>query len=87
MLVALAHLGGRGGFPFLGPIFMLVLFALFGLLLFWLARRARRDGAWMAPASPGLGVLEERYARGEIDRDEYLAKRTDLDPRQENKKE
>jgi len=28
--------------------------------------------------SPGLDVLEERYARGEIDRDEYLQKKKDL---------
>jgi putative membrane protein len=28
--------------------------------------------------SPGLKVLDERYARGEINRDEYLQKRDDL---------
>ena len=28
--------------------------------------------------SPGLDVLEERYARGEIDREEYLQKKRDL---------
>ena len=27
---------------------------------------------------PGLGVLEERYAKGEIQRDEYLQKKRDL---------
>jgi putative membrane protein len=27
---------------------------------------------------PGLDVLEERYARGEINRDEYLQKRKDI---------
>jgi putative membrane protein len=83
MLIALAHLGARGGFFFLGP---LLFFLLFGLLLFWVARRGRRDGVWMAPPSAGLGVLEERYAKGEIERDEYLAKRADLDPRRRDKK-
>ena len=83
MLLALAHLGGRGGFFFLGPTLFLVLF---GLLLFWIIRRARRDGGWMASPTPGLGVLEERYARGEIDRDEFLAKRADLDPSRRDKK-
>jgi putative membrane protein len=28
--------------------------------------------------SPGLDVLEERYARGEINRDEYLQKKRDM---------
>ena len=28
--------------------------------------------------SPGLDVLEERYARGEIGREEYLQKRRDM---------
>jgi len=28
--------------------------------------------------SPGLDVLEERYARGEINRDEYLQKKRDI---------
>jgi putative membrane protein len=28
--------------------------------------------------SAGLAILEERYARGEIDRDEYLQKKRDL---------
>jgi putative membrane protein len=28
--------------------------------------------------SPGLEVLEERYARGEINRDEYLQKKKDI---------
>src|SRR5581483_10687674 len=29
------------------------------------------------PRPPGLDVLEERYARGEINRDEYLQKKSD----------
>jgi putative membrane protein len=30
------------------------------------------------PRSAGLDVLEQRYARGEINRDEYLQKKQDL---------
>ena len=29
--------------------------------------------------SPGLDVLQERYAKGEIQREEYLQKKRDLD--------
>lgn len=28
--------------------------------------------------SPGLDAIEERYARGEVDRDEYLQKKRDM---------
>jgi uncharacterized membrane protein len=32
----------------------------------------------MAPRPAGLDVLEERYARGEINHDEYLQKKKDI---------
>lgn len=32
----------------------------------------------VTPPSPALSILDERYARGEIDRDEYMARRKDL---------
>ena len=81
MMLTLAHIGGRaadGGLFFLGPLFFLLLA---GLVTLWVVRRTRRHGPWMAQPSGGLTVLEERYANGEIDREEYLAKRADLDPR------
>ena len=39
----------------------------------WLMRQGRPSGSDVA-----LEILRERYARGEIDRDEYLAKKGDL---------
>lgn len=81
MLLTIALIGGRaaagGGFFLLGPlIFLLVI----GLIVFFVARRMRQSGAgpWRRPPSPGLKVLEERYASGEIERDEFIAKRDDL---------
>ena len=58
-------------------------------LLFWafiitavvlLARHATGLGGvpGLIRRSPGLDVLEERYARGEINRDEYLQKKRDI---------
>lgn len=35
-------------------------------------------GHGMGRRSPGLDALEERYARGEINRDEYLEKKRDI---------
>ncbi len=80
MMLTVAHLGGRAadGFFFLGPLFFLLLA---GLVIFMVVRRTRRDGPWMVQPSTGLAVLVERYAKGEIDREEYLAKREDLAPR------
>ena len=77
MMLTLAHLGGRAGGFFFGPL----LFLLFvGLMTYLIIRLVRRQGPWMQSAGAGLGVLEERYAKGEIDREEYLAKREDLTP-------
>jgi len=45
----------------------------------WLATAAtRRDRGSGRGEKSALEILEERYARGEIDRDEYLQKRGDL---------
>lgn len=41
--------------------------------------RAKSGGG--DPSSTALSVLEERYARGEINRDEYLQKRDDIGQR------
>ena len=66
----------------LGPMFMLFFFGvfIFGLvtLIRWLAaesptRRAREKTA--------VEIVQERYARGEMDRQEYEQKMRDLGPR------
>lgn len=46
----------------------------------WLVRSIATPGAHhLSPKrSAGLEVLEERYARGEINRDEYLLKKKDI---------
>ncbi|MFN3657285.1 MAG: SHOCT domain-containing protein [Pseudolabrys sp.] len=43
----------------------------------WLVR-SMAGGQSPARRSSGLDVLEERYARGEINRDEYLQKKKDI---------
>ncbi len=46
----------------------------------WLVRSMTAPGGHHMPPkrSTGLEVLEERYARGEINRDEYLQKKKDI---------
>jgi uncharacterized membrane protein len=41
-------------------------------------RRLRRLAALKESSSTGLELLARRYARGDIDRDEYLEKRSDI---------
>lgn len=47
-------------------------------LVIWAVRSTSGRGALHARRSAGLDVLEERYARGEINRDEYLLKKKDI---------
>jgi|SRR5581483_6663833 len=69
---------GWGGM-WLGPLFMVVLLALVivGIagLVRWLAGSATQGAGRERTARD---VLDERYARGEIDREEYLRRRDDL---------
>lgn len=61
-------------------IWLLILIAVVASIV-WLIRSISGGGGREAlpPRRPaGLDILEERYARGEIDRDEYLQKKQDL---------
>jgi putative membrane protein len=69
---------GYGGWRWMGPVFMLVFWALLlagGVLLVRYLVRQGRAGDRQESA---LEILKRRYARGEIDKDEYEAKRKDL---------
>jgi putative membrane protein len=78
--------GGLGGFGMgIGWLFSILFW---GLLIVaamavvrWLSAHEGRTRAW--PSSPDTGdsaleILRRRYARGEIDRDEFEAKKRDL---------
>jgi putative membrane protein len=70
-----------------GPMMMLLMaavgIALLGLLVagfVWLVRALTwQDRASPGPSSPAQTDLDRRYARGEIDRDQYLRQRADLE--------
>lgn len=74
---------GLFGFWFLGHSIMSLLVL---VLIIWLIVHFARSRPVMAPGAPGasaarsaaLDILEQRYARGEIQRDEYLQKKRDM---------
>ena len=76
------------GFLILGfffPIFFIFLAPLFFFMLMGAAFGGRRRGYGHCGPGSGWGgsaldTLEARYARGEIDRDEYLSRKKDLTP-------
>lgn len=72
--------GGGTMLPFSGIFGLLVLVLIIAALV-WLVRRILRsqDRELRAGrALAGLDVLDQRYTRGEINRDEYLQKRADV---------
>ncbi len=63
-----------------GPWHMLMPILFFGLIIFGVIALVRYLWPGEAPQERrrALDVLNERYARGEIDRDEYLKRRNDI---------
>jgi putative membrane protein len=71
---------GWGWAPF-HFVFPLLFFALIITVVVLVVRYASHPGGdqpGLERRSPGLNTLEERYARGEINRDEYLQKKKDI---------
>ena len=80
------HMGpgmmGGWGMGWFGMIFMLIFWVLviLGLvfLIRWLIQNTRKDAGTSNEGSKALDILKERYARGEIDKEEFEGKRRDL---------
>ena len=71
-----------GGFGIFGMIFMLVFWVLIiaGIVLVvrWLFEQGRSGGAPSSSGESALDILKKRYARGEIGKEEFDAKKKDL---------
>lgn len=70
-----------GGMMIFGGLIWLVLLVLAVVAIVWVVRstvHVPHAGLHPPQRSPGLDILEERYARGEIGREEYFEKKADL---------
>ena len=70
-------MGGYGTMFFMPVLWIVIL----GLIIWAVAAAVRRPGKSDGPNRPvdsALEVLKRRYARGEIDKEEYEAKKKDL---------
>ncbi len=70
--------GGAGGF---NMVFWALALVLLAGGVFWFMRSSPSIGLGHQAAAArhgGLDVLEQRYARGEVNREEYLQKKGDL---------
>jgi putative membrane protein len=72
------HMWGGGSMMFMGPFMMIIFLAIIVLVVFLIVK-------WLLPqpvnaASSGArAILDERFAKGDIDADEYAARRDVLD--------
>jgi putative membrane protein len=73
---------GGWGMGWFGPIFMIAFWALVitALVLFirWLVQQGSKRGSDNHRSSSAIEILKERYARGEIDREEFDQKKQHL---------
>lgn len=70
---------GYGGGDFLGTLLALFWLVLLGVLIAIALRALRQGPQWFSRRSESaLSILRERYARGEIDHDEFEQKKKDL---------
>jgi putative membrane protein len=64
---------GMGGMMVLAVLFWAAVLVALAAAVWWLVRRGQRG-----PGDKALETLRERYARGEISREEFEARRRDL---------
>lgn len=66
---------GMGSGMWFGPLIMFGLPLLIVVLLIWWFMDTRRANGAAAPRKDARALLDERFARGEIDEDEYRRRR------------
>ena len=74
--------GFFGGWSILGMILMFVFWALIItgiiLLIVWIVRRASYPGRDLSRTDKAMEILKERYARGEINKEDFERMKKDI---------
>ena len=74
-----SHMWEGGSWMFFGPVMMIIVIAVIVAMIVLLARWLGSSGHGPAhhrlPGQTPLDILKERFARGEIDKDEYEERR------------
>ena len=63
----------------LGMIVPLLVLAGLGIGIYFIVRAANRGYAAAGHAKTGLDILKERYAKGELTRDDYIRMKNDME--------
>lgn len=71
------HMNGWG--MGMGITGLVLLLAIVGLITWLVVSTTQRSQPTQKTSRTALDVLDDRYARGEIDRNEYLERRADLE--------
>ena len=70
---------GNGGFwPFGMVIWLIIILAIIAFISWAVSTRSSRTRYEGASSTSAIDLLEQRYARGEIGREEYLQKKSDI---------
>lgn len=75
--------GNWGGMMAMGALMMVLFWGAVIVLVVWAVRSLARGGSGsqmaMPPGGRAVDILKERYARGEITKDQYEAMRRDIE--------
>ena len=67
------------GYGYGGAFMWLIVLVLVGVVIYYLLQISRSKGSGGSIIEPPLDILKKRYARGEIDKEEFDRKKKDLE--------